>query len=151
MDMNSGVLYKPAILPDATKINMNFAPSCKHKSNSGWKLFHGHKNKLIAGTFSTLLLIFLFLGASGLEVSEQNHSHLLKRQNSFTQHGYHWIVIGIAIALFIIIVFAMTYWCCRGAFQNPLCCPCYTLACCGAIQCAECCCLGTIAAEEATY
>ncbi|KAI0702688.1 hypothetical protein C8Q76DRAFT_230479 [Earliella scabrosa] len=37
-----------------------------------------------------------------------------------------------AIVLFFIVAFfaiRLTGWCCRGVFENPLCCPCYTLPC----------------------
>ncbi|KAG1869282.1 hypothetical protein C8R48DRAFT_114057 [Suillus tomentosus] len=32
----------------------------------------------------------------------------------------------------------LSFWCCKGAFENPLCCPCYLCACCGGLACLEC-------------
>ena len=44
-------------------------------------------------------------------------------------------LIVIFVGLFLCLVFGimLAAWCCRGSFENPLCCPCYLCACCGGL------------------
>ncbi|KIM30620.1 hypothetical protein M408DRAFT_288517 [Serendipita vermifera MAFF 305830] len=45
-----------------------------------------------------------------------------------------WIIV-LVVGLFVCLILAimLSAWCCRGAFENPLCCPCYLCACCGGL------------------
>ncbi|KAL1659145.1 hypothetical protein GGF50DRAFT_65889 [Schizophyllum commune] len=73
-------------------------------------------------------------------------SHLMSRQttgesdsgSTFTDHKYYLIVIFVGLVVVIILGIMLSAWCCKGAFQNPLCCPCYLCACCGGLACLEC-------------
>lgn len=58
--------------------------------------------------------------------------------NSFTDNKYYLIVIFVGLVVVIILGVMLSAWCCKGAFQNPLCCPCYLCACCGGLACLEC-------------
>ncbi|KXN73931.1 hypothetical protein CONCODRAFT_77081 [Conidiobolus coronatus NRRL 28638] len=117
--------------------------------------------KRAAILFTSFLSIILSIGLTIMTIfsyeSELHHSSadyntlsspkiMLARRSGgpFVEKGYFWIVVAIAIVLFILISICATYWCCRGSFENPLCFPCYALACCGIIQCAEVCCAGAI-------
>jgi len=42
------------------------------------------------------------------------------------------------VLLCIVLAICIASCCCRDAFRNPICCPCYTLACCGCLGCLEC-------------
>lgn len=59
-------------------------------------------------------------------------------QSVFVRHKLYLIVvfIGAFVLLWFFLVFSL--WCCREAFENPCCCPCYLCAYCGGIACLEC-------------
>ncbi|KIN99218.1 hypothetical protein M404DRAFT_1004895 [Pisolithus tinctorius Marx 270] len=68
---------------------------------------------------------------------------LVKRQSSssgssFTNNKLYLIVIFVGLFLVVIAAIMLSFWCCRGSFENPLCCPCYLCACCGGLACLEC-------------
>jgi len=50
-----------------------------------------------------------------------------------------WLIVLI-VGLFLVLIAGvmLSAWCCKGAFENPLCCPCYLCACCGGMACLEC-------------
>jgi len=48
------------------------------------------------------------------------------------------IIIFVGLLVVVILAVMLSAWCCKGAFQNPLCCPCYLCACCGGLACLEC-------------
>ncbi|KAG0706975.1 hypothetical protein DFH29DRAFT_98217 [Suillus ampliporus] len=82
------------------------------------------------------------LGALGL-----GHGHgisLGKRQtttsssSSFTSNKLYLIIIFVGLFLVLLAAVMLSFWCCKGAFENPLCCPCYLCACCGGLACLEC-------------
>lgn len=89
-------------------------------------------------------------GALGLTVDGGENSwtalsDLMKRQsngttgsNTFVNHKYYLIIIFVGLFLVVLAAICLSAWCCRGAFQNPLCCPCYVCACCGGLACLEC-------------
>ncbi|KAL4062446.1 hypothetical protein V8B97DRAFT_1859026, partial [Scleroderma yunnanense] len=58
-----------------------------------------------------------------------------KRQSSssFTQNKLYLIIIFVGLLLVVIAAIMLSFWCCKGAFQNPLCCPCYLCACLGGL------------------
>ncbi|KAF8129834.1 hypothetical protein EV363DRAFT_1219624 [Boletus edulis] len=59
-------------------------------------------------------------------------------QSSFTQHKLYLIIVFVGLALVLVAGIMLSFWCCKGSFENPLCCPCYLCACCGGIVCLEC-------------
>ncbi|RDX56463.1 hypothetical protein OH76DRAFT_1451580 [Lentinus brumalis] len=58
--------------------------------------------------------------------------------NTFVDRKYYLIVVFVGLVLVILAAICLSAWCCRGAFENPLCCPCYLCACCGGLACLEC-------------
>ncbi|KAI6162659.1 hypothetical protein EDD17DRAFT_1574017, partial [Pisolithus thermaeus] len=48
------------------------------------------------------------------------------------------IVIFVGLLLVVAAAIVLSFWCCKGSFENPLCCPCYLCACCGGLACLEC-------------
>ncbi|KAJ7442034.1 hypothetical protein FB451DRAFT_1440779 [Mycena latifolia] len=59
-------------------------------------------------------------------------------ESAFTKHKLYLIVIFIGLLVVIILGVMLSAWCCKGAFENPCCCPCYLCACCGGLVCLEC-------------
>ncbi|KIM43911.1 hypothetical protein M413DRAFT_442977 [Hebeloma cylindrosporum] len=59
-------------------------------------------------------------------------------ESTFTKHKLYLIVIFVGLLVVVILAVMLSAWCCKGAFQNPLCCPCYLCACCGGLACLEC-------------
>ncbi|KAJ6506726.1 hypothetical protein C8R45DRAFT_510389 [Mycena sanguinolenta] len=58
--------------------------------------------------------------------------------SSFTKHKLYLIVIFVGLFVVVILGVMLSAWCCKGSFENPLCCPCYLCACCGGLACLEC-------------
>ncbi|KAG7089785.1 hypothetical protein E1B28_011436 [Marasmius oreades] len=58
--------------------------------------------------------------------------------NSFVNRKLYLIVIFVGLLLVVIMGICLAAWCCKGSFENPLCCPCYLCACCGGLACLEC-------------
>ncbi|TFK51209.1 hypothetical protein OE88DRAFT_1808011 [Heliocybe sulcata] len=56
----------------------------------------------------------------------------------FVNRKYYLIIVFVGLFLVVLAAIMLSFWCCRGAFQNPLCCPCYLCACCGGLTCLEC-------------
>ncbi|KAJ7641862.1 hypothetical protein FB45DRAFT_901190 [Roridomyces roridus] len=56
----------------------------------------------------------------------------------FTRNHLYLIVVFVGLLVVVILAVMLSAWCCRGAFENPLCCPCYLCACCGGLACLEC-------------
>ncbi|KAJ7302463.1 hypothetical protein DFH08DRAFT_905312 [Mycena albidolilacea] len=59
-------------------------------------------------------------------------------ESSFTKHKLYLIVIFVGLLVVVILGVMLSAWCCKGAFENPCCCPCYLCACCGGLACLEC-------------
>ncbi|OJT09179.1 hypothetical protein TRAPUB_14389 [Trametes pubescens] len=59
-------------------------------------------------------------------------------QNTFINRKYYLIVVFVGLFLVVLAAICLSAWCCRGSFENPLCCPCYLCACCGGLACLEC-------------
>lgn len=57
---------------------------------------------------------------------------------TFVHNKLYLIVIFVGLFVVVILAICLSAWCCRGAFENPLCCPCYLCACCGGLACLEC-------------
>ncbi|TEB26198.1 hypothetical protein FA13DRAFT_1096049 [Coprinellus micaceus] len=58
--------------------------------------------------------------------------------NVFVEKKYYLIAIFVGLVVVVILGIMLSAWCCKGVFQNPLCCPCYLCACCGGLACLEC-------------
>jgi len=58
--------------------------------------------------------------------------------NTFISHKIYIAVIIGGLIVVVILAIMLSAWCCKGSFQNPLCCPCYLCACCGGLACLEC-------------
>ncbi|KAJ7110733.1 hypothetical protein C8R43DRAFT_1139298 [Mycena crocata] len=59
-------------------------------------------------------------------------------ESAFTKNKLYLIVIFVGLLVVVILAIMLSAWCCRGAFENPCCCPCYLCACCGGLACLEC-------------
>lgn len=57
---------------------------------------------------------------------------------TFTKNKLYLVVIFVGLLVVVILAIMLSAWCCKGAFKNPLCCPCYLCACCGGLACLEC-------------
>ncbi|KAM5545748.1 hypothetical protein V8D89_000786 [Ganoderma adspersum] len=95
---------------------------------------------------SSLLKGTLGLTADGSENSWTVLGDLMKRQSdgttgsssTFVSHKYYLIIVFVGLVLVVLAAICLSAWCCRGVFENPLCCPCYVCACCGGLACLEC-------------
>ncbi|KAI5118737.1 hypothetical protein M0805_000066 [Coniferiporia weirii] len=58
--------------------------------------------------------------------------------STFVKNKLYVIVIVVGFVVVVILAIMLSAWCCRGAFENPCCCPCYLCACCGGLACLEC-------------
>jgi len=56
----------------------------------------------------------------------------------FVRNKLYLIVVFVGLVIVLILGVMLSAWCCRGAFENPCCCPCYLCACCGGLACLEC-------------
>ncbi|KAJ6535055.1 hypothetical protein B0H19DRAFT_1184817 [Mycena capillaripes] len=54
-------------------------------------------------------------------------------ESAFTKHKLYLIVVFVGLVVVVILGVMLSAWCCRGAFENPCCCPCYLCACCGGL------------------
>ncbi|KAG1824123.1 hypothetical protein EV424DRAFT_739108 [Suillus variegatus] len=131
--------------------NLNYPCECSSASHRAC-----HKSRLrriILPIALSLLSIGAFLIISHcseigdlLEALGLNHGHvsgvLDKRQtttgSSFTSKKLYLIIIFVGLVLVLLAAVMLSFWCCKGAFENPLCCPCYLCACCGGLACLEC-------------
>ncbi|KAF9481496.1 hypothetical protein BDN70DRAFT_876289 [Pholiota conissans] len=57
---------------------------------------------------------------------------------TFVDRKLYLIVVFVGLFVVLILAIMLSAWCCRGAFENPCCCPCYLCACCGGLACLEC-------------
>jgi len=56
----------------------------------------------------------------------------------FVDQRLYFIVIFVGLLIVIMLGILLSAWCCKAAFDNPCCCPCYLCACCGGLACLEC-------------
>jgi hypothetical protein len=124
---------------------------CRSKCTRGQR-----RNAIVKGALAALIALLLTIVSFGITVALcPELGSLVKRQNggstnnsgsAFTNQKL-WIIIVVVVGISglfmmltsgLIIVLALgicvAAWCCKGAFRNPLCCPCYTLACCGCLS-----------------
>jgi len=133
--------------------------SLPSRSSTGHK--HCHNGRLRRILFPALIAIvalsglvalFCFLGGNMAEPGEiiEGLFHVKRAvdggsgsgsgstESSFTKHKLYLIVIFVGLLVVVILGVMLSAWCCRGAFENPCCCPCYLCACCGGLACLEC-------------
>ncbi|TFK35681.1 hypothetical protein BDQ12DRAFT_737398 [Crucibulum laeve] len=78
------------------------------------------------------------LGTEGLMRRAADAATGTNDNGSFVNRKLYLIVIFVGLFVVIILAVMLSAWFCRGAFENPLCCPCYLCACCGGLACLEC-------------
>ncbi|THU90631.1 hypothetical protein K435DRAFT_255147 [Dendrothele bispora CBS 962.96] len=105
---------------------------------------------LSLGAVLAFSCVYDMMGLLGYDSgSEGDGGFLMKRQsngstgsgngdNTFIDRKYYLIVIFVGLVIVVILGICLSAWCCRGSFENPLCCPCYLCACCGGLACLEC-------------
>ncbi|KAJ3744081.1 hypothetical protein DFH05DRAFT_1148888 [Lentinula detonsa] len=75
-------------------------------------------------------------------IGAEDTGALLKRatgsNGTFVNNKLYLIIVFVGLFLVVILAICLSAWCCRGSFENPLCCPCYLCACCGGLACLEC-------------
>ncbi|KDN42915.1 hypothetical protein RSAG8_06441, partial [Rhizoctonia solani AG-8 WAC10335] len=59
-------------------------------------------------------------------------------ESSFVKNKLYLIVVFVGLFVCLVLAIMLSAWCCKGSFENPLCCPCYLCACCGGLACLEC-------------
>jgi len=59
-------------------------------------------------------------------------------QSVFVKNKFYLIVALVGLAVVVLLMLCLSACCCREAFENPICCPCYLCACCGGLACLEC-------------
>ncbi|KAI6116646.1 hypothetical protein EDD16DRAFT_1048682 [Pisolithus croceorrhizus] len=78
------------------------------------------------------------LGGDGDPLSLFKRQSTSSSGSSFTKNKLYLIVIFVGLLLVVAAAIMLSFWCCKGSFENPLCCPCYLCACCGGLACLEC-------------
>ncbi|KAH8801973.1 hypothetical protein DL96DRAFT_1823496 [Flagelloscypha sp. PMI_526] len=121
---------------------------CMHQHHSShvpnWRHF---VLPLVLSTISLIVVLLLssvlaeamgFDGVTSMLTKRASHAEDDNNGNVFIDKKYYIIVLVVGIVLVILLGICLSAWCCKGAFQNPLCCPCYLCACCGGLACLEC-------------
>ncbi|KAL5513869.1 hypothetical protein ACEPAG_2630 [Sanghuangporus baumii] len=131
---------------------------CGHETQCGsHKACHAaRRRRLLLSAFiiaSILLLLGILglmytYGCSGMVEMLGDGVGLIKRQTNgnpnndedgvFVRNKLYLIVVFVGLFVCLVLAIMLAAWCCRGAFENPLCCPCYLCACCGGLACLEC-------------
>jgi len=62
-----------------------------------------------------------------------NGSGIPSGNSPFVKNKLYLIVVIVGFFVVLLLAVMLSAWCCRGAFRNPLCCPCYLCACCGGL------------------
>ncbi|CEL57446.1 hypothetical protein RSOLAG1IB_02185 [Rhizoctonia solani AG-1 IB] len=107
---------------------------------------HAHRLKVLLPALLALLtlasLAVWFWCSEGMsDLATDVGSTLWKRQSqesSFVKNKLYLIVIFVGLFLCLVLGILLSAWCCKGSFENPLCCPCYLCACCGGLACLQC-------------
>jgi len=121
-------------------------PSSDHRHCHNGRLRRFLVPALIA--FVLLAGLFTFSCMDGSSLSGWGTEGLVSRAitngtnngtgGSFIHNKLYLIVIFVGLLVVVVLAVMLSAWCCRGAFENPLCCPCYLCACCGGLACLEC-------------
>jgi len=126
--------------------------SCDATSGEHRKSWNSSRlRRLILPT--ALVLLVLITGIFALSCLHDGHlsdwdlDELLARStssggstsgSSFIKNKLYLVVLIVGLVIVIGLGIMLSFWCCRGSFDNPLCCPCYLCACCGGLVCLEC-------------
>ncbi|KAH7345272.1 hypothetical protein B0J17DRAFT_624465 [Rhizoctonia solani] len=92
----------------------------------------------------TLLALWTWCSGGMVDLATDVGSTIWKRQNvsngdsPFVKNKLYLIVIFVGLFVCLILGILLAAWCCKGSFENPLCCPCYLCACCGGLACLQC-------------
>jgi len=104
-------------------------------------LFVAFKCRLDQALFGSPEVIHENIG-SGLEKRQSTgstgSSSNGSSQGPFVKNKLYLIIVFVGLLICLILAVMLSAWCCKGAFKNPLCCPCYLCACCGGLACLEC-------------
>ncbi|KAJ3716018.1 hypothetical protein FB446DRAFT_742710 [Lentinula raphanica] len=85
-----------------------------------------------------LVLSCISAGLSGVEGADGLLKRATDDNGTFVNNKLYLIIVFVGLFLVVILGICLSAWCCRGSFENPLCCPCYLCACCGGLACLEC-------------
>jgi len=145
--MPSSVVQKQ---PIANAMSTSGNPSSHNHESSHAGCHSMRMRRFILPTLLTVLALsfLLFLALAEPEMSF-GHGDLLKRQSlsgggstggggAFIENKLYIIVIVVGLILCLVAAVMCSAWACRGAFNSPLCCPCYCCALCGGLACIEC-------------
>jgi len=142
--------------PIATAMSTTGKPSSHDHSSSHVSCHSTRMRRFVLPTLLSFLslsfLLFLALAEPEMSFAEFGFGHgdLLKRQGvsaggsagggggQFISNKLYIIVIVVGLILCVVAAVMCSAWACRGAFHNPLCCPCYCCALCGGLVCIEC-------------
>lgn len=148
MSMYPGSIYADEKHPQQCYLHHPDTSSCECVQPSSHRACHRTRLRrllvpaLLAVLLCGLLAIWFAMDTSFLDAiffGQGSPGVLAKRaDSSFTQNKLYLIIIFVGLLLVVIATIMLSFWCCKGAFQNPLCCPCYLCACCGGLACLEC-------------
>ncbi|KAJ3828215.1 hypothetical protein F5880DRAFT_988445 [Lentinula raphanica] len=79
-----------------------------------------------------IVLSCILISLSGVE-SSGGLSIRADDDNALRRDRLYLIIVFVGLFLVVILGICLSAWCCRGSFENPLCCPCYLCACCGGL------------------
>ncbi|EJD40874.1 hypothetical protein AURDEDRAFT_115744 [Auricularia subglabra TFB-10046 SS5] len=149
-------------LPAVLAMSMHAPPPerTKEHAHGGHCACHSARKRRLALVgagiaFVTLLVVLALsftdpsVGVDALFSGGWKDGSLLRRQvdngsgsgsddSPFVKNKLYLIVLFVGLFLCLVAAVMLAAWCCRGAFQNPLCCPCYCCALCGGLACIEC-------------
>ncbi|KDR71539.1 hypothetical protein GALMADRAFT_789508 [Galerina marginata CBS 339.88] len=146
-DDNEGVAHNHQNSCDCQSQSQSHTPSSDHRHCHNGRLRRFLVPALLALVF--LAGLFTFSCMSGHSVAGWGADSLFSRavtdgttgngtQGSFIHNKLYLIVVFVGLLVVVILAVMLSAWCCKGAFENPLCCPCYLCACCGGLACLEC-------------
>jgi len=153
----------PTKYQPVARSSMDLAPHDAEKASPACQHRHANSRSRLAWIIAigSMMLITLFAFVSDLEFGPDGFGYgasggMLKRgveptinavdattstgsgQSSFIRRKLYLIVVFVGLFVCIVLAVMLSAWCCKGAFKNPLCCPCYLCACCGGLACLEC-------------
>jgi len=100
----------------------------------------------LAAALSFMVTLVLFFGSCMNDMGSGSLDDIMKRatdssganNGSFVHNKLYLIIVFVGLFIVFILAIMLSAWCCRGSFNNPLCCPCYTCALCGGLACLDC-------------
>ncbi|KAF8492257.1 hypothetical protein JB92DRAFT_1244061 [Gautieria morchelliformis] len=130
--------------PTSAIMNSTKCPD-DHENPQGHTHTSCHYTRLRRLAIPAILVILTTAALIFLEISDfdSGAGGLLRRatdgtNSSFVKNKLYLIVVIVGLFVVFIAGIALSFWCCKGSFENPCCCPCYLCACCGGLACLEC-------------